>query len=261
MLPILLPASLAGYILGIVLEAVGIVQRSRWASRLASMVFALTWLLHAIAILFIGLDAERIPLTNGFEYLVVFGWAVAGLYLLIALRHRFPFAGLLLPPLAALAVGAALAVAQPVVKDADGPGVGFLFHTSISTLGMAFLGVAFAMALLYLAQDHALKSRSTPALLQRLPPLEECDHVGLQALIVGFVLLTLGIGTGIAMNTGLHSELLSGGAKQIFPLLAWTVFLIVLLARTWLGYRGRKSALLTIAGFFLALATVVGMTL
>ena len=63
------------------------------------------------------------------------------------------------------------------------------------------------------------------------------------------------------INTGRHSELLSGGAKQIFPLLAWVVFLVVLLARTWLGYRGRKSALLTITGFLLGLATVVGMTL
>ncbi len=261
MVQILLPAALAGYVLGIVLAAVGTVQRSRLANRMASLVFLLTWLLHAAAILGIGIEADRIPLTNGFEYLVVFGWALSGLYLYIAFRHQFRIAGLVLPPLAALAIGGALAISHPVVKNADGPGVGFLFHTSISTLGMAFLGVAFAMALLYLAQDHALKSRSTPGLLQRLPALEECDRIGLQALIVGFVLLTLGIGTGIAMNTGLHSEFLSGGAKQIFPLLAWAAFLVVLLARTWFGYRGRKSALLTIAGFLLGLATVVGMTL
>ncbi len=261
MVQTLLPAALAGYVLGIVLTAVGTVQRSRLANRAASFVFLFTWVLHAVAILLIGIEADRIPLTNGFEYLVVFGWAISGLYLYIAFRHQFRMAGLVLPPLAALAIVGALVVSHPIVKNADGPGVGFLFHTSIATLGMAFLGVAFGMAVLYLAQDHALKSRSTPGLLQRLPALEECDHIGLQALIVGFVLFTLGIGTGIVINTGRHSELLSGGAKQIFPLLAWVVFLIVLLARTWLGYRGRKSALLTITGFLLGLATVVGMTL
>ena len=139
-------------------------------------------------------------------------------------------------------------------------------RTAVAGMVSGFMGTVSSiggppMALLYLAQDHALKSRSTPGLLQRLPALEECDRVGLQALIVGFVMLTLGIGTGIAMNTGLHSEFLSGGAKQIFPLLAWAVFLVVLLARTWLGYRGRKSALLTIAGFLLGLASVAGMAL
>lgn len=261
MVQILLPAALAGYVLGIVLAAVGTVQRSRLANRMASLVFLLTWLLHAAAILGIGIEADRIPLTNGFEYLVVFGWAISGLYLYLAFRHRVPVIGLVLPPLAALAIGGALAVSHPIVRNVDGPGGWFLFHTSISTLGMAFLGVACGMALLYLAQDHALKSRSAPGLLQRLPALEECDRVGFQALIVGFVMLTVGIGTGIAMNTGRHSEFLSGGAKQIFPLLAWGVFLIVLFSRAWLGYRGRKSAYLTIAGFLLGLATVLGMAL
>jgi len=261
MVQTLLPAALAGYVLGVVLAAVGTVQRSRLADRTASLVFALSWLVHSAAILRIGIEAGRIPLTNGFEYLVVLGWAISGLYLYIAARHQVPVIGLVLPPLAALAVAGALAVSHPIVKDADGPGGWFLFHTSISTLGMAILGVAFGMSVLYLAQDHALKSRSTPGLLQRLPALEECDRIGLQALIVGFVLFTLGIGTGIVINAGRHSELFSGGAKQIFPLLAWVVFLIVLVARTWLGYRGRKSALLTIAGFLLGLATVAGMTL
>lgn len=261
MVQTLLPAALAGYVLGVVLAAVGTVQRSRLADRTASLVFALSWLVHSAAILRIGIEAGRIPLTNGFEYLVVLGWAISGLYLYIAARHQVPVIGLVLPPLAALAVAGALAVSHPIVKDADGPGGWFLFHTGISTLGMAILGVAFGMSVLYLAQDHALKSRRTPGLLQRLPALEECDRIGLQALIVGFVLFTLGIGTGIVINAGRHSELFSGGAKQIFPLLAWVVFLIVLVARTWLGYRGRKSALLTIAGFLLGLATVAGMTL
>ena len=261
MVHVMLPAALAGYVLGIVLAAVGTVQRSRAVNQAASAVFFVTWVLHAITILVIGIEADRIPLTNRFEYLVVFGWAVSGLNLYILFRHRFPVTGLVLPPLAALALAAAMAVSQQAAEDNDIPGGWFLFHTSISTLGMATLGVAFGMAVLYLAQDHALKSRSTPGLLQRLPALEECDHVGLQALIIGFVLLTVGIGTGVAMNTGRHEEFFSGGAKQIFPVLAWGVFLVVLIARTWLGYRGRKSAMLTIAGFVLGLLTVVGIAL
>jgi ABC-type uncharacterized transport system permease subunit len=44
-------------------------------------------------------------------------------------------------------------------------------------------------------------------------------------------------------------------------LLAWAVFAGLLLARGALGFRGRKSAYLTIAGFTLGLMTVVGMTL
>jgi ABC-type uncharacterized transport system permease subunit len=51
------------------------------------------------------------------------------------------------------------------------------------------------------------------------------------------------------------------GPKQIFPVLAWLVFASILVCRPMLGFRGRKSAYLTIAGFALGLATMIGMTL
>jgi ABC-type uncharacterized transport system permease subunit len=44
-------------------------------------------------------------------------------------------------------------------------------------------------------------------------------------------------------------------------LLAWIVFAVILASRTALGFRGRKSAYLTIAGFALGLLTILGMTL
>jgi ABC-type uncharacterized transport system permease subunit len=43
--------------------------------------------------------------------------------------------------------------------------------------------------------------------------------------------------------------------------LAWLVFAGVLVARFRVGFRGRKSAYLTIAGVMLGLLTVAGMTL
>jgi ABC-type uncharacterized transport system permease subunit len=261
MVEILLPTALAGYVFGVVLAAVGTAKQSRTIHAFASVVFVATWVVHLVTIVKIAVDAGRIPLTNVFEYLLVFGWVVLGLYLYIGLRRRVPVAGLVLPPISALSTAVALALYEPSVPEIVGPSIWFLFHTTISTLGVAILGVAFAMALLYLGQDFALKSHRAPALLHRLPSLQKCDRVGLESLIVGFILLTLGIGTGVILNSSRHSEFLSGGVKQVLPLLAWAVFFAVLLARTWLGYRGRKSAILTIAGFLLALASAAGMTL
>jgi len=261
MIEILLPTVLAGYVFGVVLSAVGTSKQSRNIHIVANAVYTLTWVVHLWTIINLALDVGRVPLANVFEYLLVFGWVVLGLYLYIGLRRHVSVVGLVLPPLSALSTVAALAIYEPSVPELVGPSIWFLFHTTISTLGVAILGVAFAMALLYIAQDHALKSRSAPGLLQRLPSLQKCDRVGLESLIVGFILLTLGIGTGVILNSNRHSEFLSGGVKQILPLIAWGAFFAVLLARTWLGYRGRKSAVLTIAGFLLALASAAGMTL
>jgi ABC-type uncharacterized transport system permease subunit len=169
-------------------------------------------------------------------------------------------AGLVLPPLAALFALAAMELAG-AGSGSTVRGGWFAFHTAVSTLGMASLGLASAMAVLYIVQDRALKAKQTLQLLERFPALTQTEHLGYQALVVGFVLLTLGILTGIVVNWGMQQRLWVPGVKQLAPLLAWVIFAIVLVARGALGFRGRKSAYLTIAGFALGLLTVLGMAL
>jgi ABC-type uncharacterized transport system permease subunit len=187
------------------------------------------------------------------------GLVVMTLYLLALVVWRVHAAGLVLPPIAAAAGFAALApVRQAVLPQAQG---WFLFHTTVSTLSMAMLLVALSMSVIYLFQDRALKSRRKLKLLDRLPTLDRCDHIGFQALVIGFLLLTLGIGAGVIVNKAEHGHVWTPGVKQTMPVAAWLTFAAALIARARLGMRGRKSAYLTITGVMLGLATVVGMTL
>ena len=107
--------------------------------------------------------------------------------------------------------------------------------------------------------DHI--NYATLRVMDRLPPLDRCDQIGFQSLGIGFLLLTIGIATGVLVNTAVYDKLWVPGVKQTFPLLAWIVFAVVLAARFKLGVRGRRSAYLTIVGVLLGLATVAGMTL
>ena len=184
------------------------------------------------------------------------------LHLYVWFRLKVEIAGLVLPPLAGIMTFASMQLmrANPG-RSAAPPDAWFLFHTTVSTLGMAILCVAFAMSVIYLIQDRALKSRKALKLLERLPSLQRADQIGVRSLTVGFVLLTLGIGTGIVVNAEVYERLLVMGPKQVFPLLAWLVFAGILVARPLLGFRGRKSAYLTITGFALGLMTVIGMTM
>lgn len=259
---LLLPVALVGYILGIVTTVLSTVYRWPAARRAVSFIFATTWVLHLAAILHLAVSQRHFPLTNLAEYLLVLGWVVLTLHMYLWFAHKVDVAGWVLPPLAGVMAFAANQLLaehpQRSVAPADG---WFLFHTTVSTLGMAMLGVAFAMSVLYLVQDRALKSKQTLRLLERLPSLQKSDQIGVRALTVGFVLLSLGIFTGIVVNTEVYQRLLVMGPKQIFALLAWLVFAVILAARPLLGFRGRKSAYLTIAGFALGLMTVIGMTI
>jgi ABC-type uncharacterized transport system permease subunit len=60
-------------------------------------------------------------------------------------------------------------------------------------------------------------------------------------------------------SAAIHDRIWLWGLKEIFPLLAWIVFAVILWARFAQGIRGRRSAILVIAGFALALLTFVGM--
>jgi ABC-type uncharacterized transport system permease subunit len=258
----LLPVTVIGYIVGIVLAILRTLYRSRTARRLASIVFAVTWLFHTVTVVREGIVEGRLPLTNMAEYLLVLGWIVLTLHLYLWYRLEVEISGVVLLPLAAVMtfVSMELMRSEPA-RSAATPDGWFLFHTTVSTLGMAFLSVAFAMSVIYLAQDRVLKSKKAFKLLDRLPSLQKADQIGVRSLTVGFILLTMGIGTGVVVNAEVHERLVVMGPKQIFPVLAWLVFAAILIFRPMLGFRGRKSAYLTIAGFALGLLTVIGMTL
>ena len=261
MTTVILPIAVVGYVVGIVLAVVATVYRSRAAHRAASVVFAITWVAHLLGIVQYAVATGRVPLSSMGEFLLVFGWTVMSFHLYVWFRLRVEVTGLVLPPLAGLATLSSLQLLSAAIGQPSARGPWFLFHTTVSTLGLATLCVAFAMSLIFLIQHRSLKMGKTLRAMDRLPALDEADQVGFQALTLGFVLLTLGIVAGVMVNSSVHHRLWSPEPKQVFSLLAWIVFAGILIARSALGFRGTRSAYLTIAGFALGLLTVVGMTL
>ncbi len=257
---LLLSLVLVGYLTGISLSIVGIVNHSKRATRGSNVALVVAWLLHLAALVRHGWVAGRFPMSNNAEFLLALGWVVVGLYLVVWLRWHVPAAGLVLASLGALMVAAAIGVvpgsADPIEYGTRGL---FVFHTTAATLGLASLGVAFTMSVIYLVQDHTLKAKQSFWMLERLPALDTADRIGHQALLLGFSLLTLGIATGIAWNLSANHTLWTGSAKEVFPTMAWVLFAVLLFARLVLGYRGRLAAYLTIAGFALGLMTVIGI--
>jgi ABC-type uncharacterized transport system permease subunit len=258
--PIWLPIALVAYLVGLFLAGLATFYRLETARTLSTMVFGVAWFAHGAAVIRLGVKTGRFPLNSQAEYLLVLGFAVMTLFLLLWLRWRVQAASVLLPPVAASAVFGALALPGGATADAaDSPSGWFLFHTTVSTLAMATLVVALAMSLIYLFADRALKAKRTLKLLDRLPTLARCDQLGFQALIAGFVLLSVGIAAGVVVNADIHDRFWVPGVKQTPAMLAWIIFAGVLAARLRLGFRGRKSAYLTIAGVMLGLMTMVGM--
>jgi ABC-type uncharacterized transport system permease subunit len=253
-------AALALLLIGAVLAVAGELRRREPLARAGAGALAMAWALEFAALTIVGLTDATVPLRSGAEYLLVLGWFVLTLHLYLWFRSGIRALALVLPPIALVMVAAAHLMPSGPMQAGYGPArAWFMFHTSVATAGMGALAVSFAMSVLFLVKDHALRKRTGPRLIERLPSLETVDRIGFQALMWGFPLLTIGIVTGMVYNSELHDRLWTWGLKEVFPVLAWGVFAVLLWARFARGIRGRRSAFLSIAGFALGLLTLFGM--
>jgi len=260
---ILFSLALAAYTVGIVLTILATVNRSAAARVGSTIALAAAAALQLAAIVIYARTTGRLPMSNLADYLMVLGWLVLVGYLVVNARWKVPALGMVLPPMAFFlsVLGIVLpqkhSVTEPVMAS---KGI-LLFHTSLSTLGMAAFFVAAAMSLVYVLQDRALKRKQSGPWLRRLPSLHKADKAGLEALVWGFPLFTVGIVTGIGLLAMDQDNVKMAFTKPLFPILAWAIFAVVLGARLARGFRGRKAAYLTITGFVLGLLTVIGINL
>ena len=257
---VLLAIALAFQVAGVALAAVGELRLRAAVSRAGALLLAAAWAGQLMTLIVLGVTAGAFPLRNGPEYLLGLGWFVLTLHLVLWFRSQIRAAALVLPPVAGLLVlGAYVFAAGGSLDHAPRTQGWFVFHTSIATAGVGALTVSFAMSILFLVKERALKSKRSLRVLEMLPTLEALDRLGFQSLLYGFPLLTLGIATGMVYSAAVHGSLWIWGLKEVFPVIAWVVFAIILWGRFARGVRGRGSAMLAIAGFAFALLTFVGM--
>lgn len=257
---VFLTVALALHVAGVALAALGELRHRVAVSRLGAVVLLSAWVAELLTLIVLGMTGEAFPLRTGPEYLLALGWFVLMLHLVLWFRGQVRAAALVLPPVAALMVLCAFLFGAGTSPDNGLQTQGwFVFHTSIATAGVAALAVSFAMSVLFLVKERALKSKRSMRVLKMLPTLEALDRLGFQSLLYGFPLLTLGIATGMVYSAAVHNRLWIWGVKEIFPVIAWAVFAGILWARFAAGVRGRRSAILAIAGFAFALLAFVGM--
>jgi len=206
-------------------------------------------------------ESGRFPAVGLHDGASLLAWAIVLAFLLTILRTRIDALGLAAYPAAfALVLVANL---TPVTERAD-PILMSLYlpvHATLAFFGYAALFVACAMGGLYLVQERELKSRAPAAFYYLVPSLERCDTISGRSVAVGFVFLTLAIVTGVLWSEQARGRPFTGDAKEWSALLAWVIYVVLIVARRRSGWGGRRAALLGIAGFASVAFTFLWMTL
>lgn len=213
-------------------------------SRIALAHAAAALLLQALA-----LDGDLMRETDWhFDFgnaLSLFLWQCAALVVLFSVRRPLLHLGLILFPLAAL--GAVLGAGINDVQTVSiGPDWGLRAHILLSLLAYGLLTLAAVQATMLAWQDRRLRQHgSAPA--PQLPALESMEAMLFELIAIGFLVLSLALGSGLMFTHDLFAQHLAH--KTILSIAAWGIFAGLLWGRWRFGWRGRKALRGTLFGY------------
>ncbi|SUV86003.1 cytochrome assembly protein [Bordetella pertussis] len=132
---------------------------------------------------------------------------------------------------------------------------------ALAAYGLITIAALHAM-LMALLDRHLHRPLDAPAersivgrVLDAQPPLLVQERLLFRVIWIGFVVLTLAVGSGSVASITLTGKFLPFDHKTIFTLLSWATFGVLLLGRHICGWRGRVALRWTLTGFaFLILA-------
>ncbi len=135
------------------------------------------------------------------------------------------------------------------------------FHIILVFSGEAALALACGTGILYLLQENAIKSKKQGFFFKRLPSLDLLDSTSYTCITTGFTLLTFGLVTGFIYAKTALGRFWGWDQKEIWSMVTWLFYAVLLHCRLYSGWRGRKSAIMTIVGFGLIVFTFLGVNL
>jgi ABC-type uncharacterized transport system permease subunit len=224
---------------------------------------AIGWLLHA-AELWSDLIVPG-ALRLGFAVMLSATlWVSVGIYWVE--NRNFALDGLRIMILPCAAVAVILPVVFPgsvIVLEDKSPL--FSWHIVIAMLAYSTLTIAAFHAVLMALQETRLHARSAAvkggwlaAAIDRLPALLTMERLLFRLITFGFALLTLTVLSGVVFSEQLFGTAFKWDHKNVFTMLSWALFGLLLAGRKWRGWRGRTALTFTLSGFTTLFLAYIG---
>ncbi len=217
-----------------------------------TMVLAFLTLTAAIAIRTVRIG--HLPVTNMFEYLSIFAWSGGLFYFVFVYFFKQPSVGVFTAPVVfMLIVSASLLPKTPNEQLVPAlQSVWLQIHVTLAALGEGAFGVAFAANCMFFIKKLLL-SRSAV----RFPSFEKLDTISHKAIIIGYPLFTVGaLFAGAIWAEEAWGSFWSWDPKEVCSLIVWLIYTLYFHLRYLAGWRGGKSAVISILGFIAAVLTL-----
>ena len=129
-------------------------------------------------------------------------------------------------------------------------------HVIISLISYSILCLSAAQSLILKLQEKKLKSNQPIGLIASLPSLDAMDNLLFKILALGVLFLSASLLSGLFFLEDIFAQHLAH--KTILSIVAWIIFMFLIIFRKVYGWRGSKAANITLVGFFILFLSYFG---
>jgi cytochrome c-type biogenesis protein CcsB len=254
--------ALTFYFAAVIIGVLELAKGTRTTNRLMHGAAIVGLVLHTVSILQRHFAGGHLPIVSPHEATSFFAWCTVLLFFALEARYRLGLLGSFIMPVVFLLMLAAALLSRDMtplspVLQSNWLGV----HVFFAFMGNAAFALAFVTGVMYLVQEHFLKSKHLGDLFGRLPDIQKLDYVNYRLITVGFPLLTLAMITGAMWANSAWGSYWRWDPREVWSLATWLIYAMILHARLVAGWRGRRASVLSIIGFATVLISFFGIKL
>ncbi|CAG1066261.1 Cytochrome c biogenesis protein CcsA [uncultured bacterium] len=217
-------------------------------------------------------ESGHAPFSNLWESMMLFVWATNAGYLIMEYKHKFRTIGIIVMALESIAMLSALLLPyrfksveplNPALQNKwhwmtdllstwglEKYAIGWLdFHVFTTFIGYAGFAISFGLSILYLVKEKSETKTQRNSLVESFPPAKTLDELSYRAIAWGFPFLAVGIVSGAVWANYAWGTYWSWDPKETWSLITWFIYAAYLHARVTRGWRGKRAAYISIAGF------------
>ena len=244
---------------------VGKRARLVWA-RIGTSLTVLGFLFHLGGDVTRGIAAGRVPWSNMYEFALTGTLLIVAVYLGVLFRYDLRFLGTFITGLVVVLLGGtAIWFYTDIVPLMDPlKSVWLVIHVFVASLATALFALAFGLSVLQLMQARretkiaALATaegaapgtaKTGPGFLKTLPSAEALESLAYRFAILGFIFWTFTLIAGSIWANDAWGRYWGFDTKEVWTFVIWVLYAGYIHARATRGWRGSRSAWLSIIGF------------
>ena len=226
-------------------------SRTDRVGRLASAFMVLGFLLLLPGVIFRGVSANRVPWGNMYEFSITGALAFSAAYLFALKKYKLRWLGLPVSLAVLLTLGTAVTLlyrpSAPLMPALKSPWL--VIHVSAAIISGGVFLLANCIAATYLVLDRYEQKGLRPVWAEKLPSLEALDNLSYRLVALVFPLWTFSVIAGAIWAEAAWGRYWGWDPKETWAFITWIIYAAYLHSRVTIGWKGTKSAWVSIAGY------------